>query len=249
MMLQASRATALRALSTCALAALTLLTGCQQLSAPGLGFSRATNLEAASRNGSRVLAPTFVTSAYVALDENTAEVYLSDIPAERFLDARDDLAGASGSILHIHIFLVPSAGSTPIDTTACNITFRHLVLTGAGPTSRIDTLGLYAGGGFLLLRDEPGDESLGGRITGSNHRLTRSTPGFVDLLGSGTLNGSFSAPSDDALAKAMATKFELLARRLPAPVIPEDADTKPKAKAEADAKADADKKPDAPTAK
>jgi hypothetical protein len=235
-------------LTTCALAALTLLTACKQLTAPGLGFSRTTNLEAASRDGTKRLAPNFTTAAYLALDENTAEVYLSDIPAERFLDFKDDLDNpanpASGSILHIHVFLVPSAGNTPIDTTACNITFRHLVLTGASSTTSTPTaptMGLYAGGGFLLLRDDPGDDTLGGQITGSSHRLTRATPNFTDLLGSGTLNGSFSAPSNDLLAKAMASKFELLAQHLPQPVIPEDADTKPKPKAPAAADKDKSK--------
>jgi hypothetical protein len=53
--------------------------------------------------------------------------------------------------MHMHIFLIPEAGSTPIDRTACNVVFMNLVLTGKSTASAreaTDTpvMGLYAGG-------------------------------------------------------------------------------------------------------
>jgi hypothetical protein len=177
-------------------------------------------LEATSLDGGKRLAPALSTAAYLALDENTADVYLSDLPRARFTDPRDSLADAAGSIVHVHVFLVPQAGSTPIDPTACNVTIRHLVL--AGPSGGIreasDTprMGLYAGGGFFLPQGDLGEGTVGGSVREASHRLTRATPGFTDLLGPGTLSGRFNAREDEDLARAMRAKLELLVARLPA---------------------------------
>ncbi len=179
-------------------------------------------LTAMSTDGAKSLAPDFTTAAYTAIDGDTADIYLSDLPRERFTNPRDTLADCSGSILHLHIFLVPQAGQTPIDSTACNLTVRQLVLTKNAPQG----MGLYGGGGFLLPRGELGSGDIGGSINAASHRLTRSTPGFNDLLGPGIISGRFSAPQDDQLAQQMATKLETLIGKLPA-LTTEDADLMP----------------------
>ncbi len=185
-------------------------------------------LTATSGDGTKSLAPNFTTAAYMSTDADTADVYLSDIPRERFADPRDSLAGADGSIMHLHIFMVPEAGQTPIDSTACNLTVRQLVLAtaeGAGPKSAPIT-GLYGGGGFMLPYGTFGSGTISGSINAASHRLTRSAPGFKDLLGPGTLTGRFSAPQDEQLAQQMAAKFGTLVMKLPS-VSTEDADLKP----------------------
>lgn len=197
-----------------ALAALAALPGCSLFRHEAGG-----ELTARSSMGDKQLSPTFITAAYAPIDQNSAEVYLSDLPAERFLDQRDRLADASGSIVHMHVFLYPSAGDTPIDSTACNVTVRHLILAGKPEgvaASDTPLMGLYAGGGFWNPRDDIGDDNLGGSLTGASHRLSRATPGFIDPLGSGELSGRLTARRDEELARAMSSKLELLVRRLPA---------------------------------
>lgn len=188
-------------------------------------------LTATSTDGSHVLAPDYTTAAYSFVDENTAEVFLSDLPRERLSDPRDTLAGAQGVILHVHIFLDPSPGDTPIDATACNVTLRQLVLAGSGDDQKsrrpAPTMGLYAGGGFVLLRGNIGDSTLTGSLSGGSFRLTRSTPGFNDRLGSSAITGRFSCTQDTDLAKALAVRFESLVRTMPAPVIEPDPTIKP----------------------
>lgn len=226
-------------------AGITALSGCSMFRADTGGV-----LTATSASGSRSLAPSFATAAYFATDANTADIYLSDLPIERFESGKDTLADATGTIVHLHVFLVPSAGDTPIDQTACNITIRQLVLTGtpqAHGRNEIPTMGLYAGGGFVLPTGTFGEGSIGGSINSASIRLTRSTSGFNDLLGPGSLSGRFNAPQDDDLAQAMSRKFEYLVNRMPPPAMTVEkeqppvlrvndkpaADTKPDAKAPA----------------
>jgi hypothetical protein len=172
-------------------------------------------LTAASTDGSKSLAPNFTTAAYAAIDADTADVYLSDLPRERFADPRDALTECSGCILHLHIFLVPEAGQTPIDTTACNLTVRQLVLHGSAKGGAAPVMGLYGGGGFMIPHGTFGTGDISGSIGAASHRLTRSSPNFIDLLGSGTISGRFSAPLDEQLAGQMAAKLETLVMGLP----------------------------------
>lgn len=202
------------------------------LALPGCALFRAEPggvLTAVSTDGTRSLAPAFTTAAYSFTDENTAEVFLTDLPRERFDDPRDTLAGAQGIILHMHVFLDPSPGDTPIDATACNVTIRQLVVAGSPDQTKpaVPTMGLYAGGGFVLLRGSIGDASLSGSMTGGSYRLTRSTPGFVDRLGAGQIAGRFSATQDPDLARALSARFESLVRKMPAPAMEPDPTIKP----------------------
>ncbi len=201
-----------------------LMAGCGLFRADAGGV-----LTASSTDQTRALAPTFSTAVYSYTDENTAEVFLSDIPQERLDDPRDTLAGAEGVLLHLHVFLDPSPGDTPIDATACNATVRSLVLTGKALESAppVPAMGLYAGGGFVLLRGSIGDGSLSGSVTGGSYRMTRSTPAFADRLGSGSITGRFSATLDPDRARMLSARFESLVRRMPAPPIEPEPGLKP----------------------
>lgn len=162
---------------------------------------------------SRVIAPTFTTSVYLPVDPQTAEVYLTDLPLDRLRDGKDTLEGLSGHILHIHLFLLPSAGSTPIDQTACNITLRHIVIA-QGEGKDQSAIGLYSGGGFVLPAGTIGDDRIGGSISGSSHRLVKASARFNDPLGSGAITGRFDAQRNDDAARALGSRIESLARTL-----------------------------------
>jgi hypothetical protein len=190
--------------------ALATLTGC-------LGDS--TNLRLEAILDEAVVSPDFRVRSYIPKDMNTADLYLSDIPTERLLDPSDSLADAVGSIVHIHLFLVPIAGSTPIDSTACNATVRHVVLAGPrGPALDRPAVGVYGGGGFLLPDDTPGARSFSGDLFDATMKLTHATPGFIDRLGASRMRGEFAVRRDDALSAALADRLaDLLASAQPIP--------------------------------
>ncbi len=183
-------------------------TGCSLLHASPGGV-----LTLSGADGSHTFAPDYSVAAYRSVDADTFDVYLSDLPRERLTNHGDHLAGASGNLVHVHIFLTPDAGNTPIDTTACNFTVRHLVL--ASGTAEAPIMGLYAGGGFVATSGSLLGGSISGAVSAASERLSRSTPGFKDLLGSASLSGRFGAPEDEQLADAMSGKLELLLSSLP----------------------------------
>ncbi|MBL8762643.1 MAG: hypothetical protein JNM07_00050 [Phycisphaerae bacterium] len=147
-------------------------------------------------------------AAYSTPDASTADLYLTDLPLNRLQNPNDSLADVSGSLVHVHLFLVPKAGSTPIDATACNATVRQLVFAQG-------VLGLYAGGGFFNPSGDPGDPELAGSMRGASLRLARSSPGFADRLGPVTLAGTFGAPRSEGLARNLAARMEALIGALP----------------------------------
>ncbi len=174
-----------------------------------IGTSTNLKLEAILDTGT--VKPEFQVRTYVPRDKNTADVYLSDIPTERLLDPNDTLADAVGSIVHIHIFLVPVAGSTPIDPTACNATVRQVLLAGPrGPEGKLPAIGVYGGGGFLLPDESPGSRSFSGDLFDATLKLTHATPGFVDRLGAARMSGDFAARRDDGLSAGIAARLDAL---------------------------------------
>lgn len=179
-----------------------LLPGCRTFSGQPGG-----DLSIQGLNTHTSLLPNIRTAAYKRLDDNTADLYFSDLPEDRLLDTGDRLTGVSGSIIHIHYFLTPSAGNTPIDETACNITIRHILLaSGEGGQAS----GIYGGGGFLFPSGTPGDSLFGGTIRAATHRLLQSSPNFNDALGVAALNGKVLAPEDETLADAIGGKMRML---------------------------------------
>jgi len=189
------------------------LPACSRITRPG------GDLEIHSLQSPATLTPAIRTACYRRIDSGSADLYFSDLPESRLADADDDLAGASGSILQIHLFLEPSAGNTPIDDTACNAIVRHVVLAqGAATTgAAAEVVGVYGGGGFFYPSGSVGDEVFGGSIRDGTHRLTASTPGFKDLLGPASLEGKLVAARDDDLALAIQSQLERLIRKTKSP--------------------------------
>lgn len=175
------------------------------------------SITAASVDGASVFSPMFTTAVYRPVDPQTAEIFLTDLPISRLSDSKDRLGDAAGSIVHVHLFLVPSAGNTPIDITACNVTIRHVLLAGKPKgiaASDTPAMGLYAGAGFVQPSDTIGEDRIDGSLTGASHRIVRSSAGFADLIGTGTLSGTFGAVRDDALARTLAGRMETLIREM-----------------------------------
>lgn len=162
-----------------------------------------------SSDGSRTLRPAYSTAVYMPDDVAAAEIYLTDLPGARLTDPADDLAGLSGSIVQIRMFLVPRAGDTPIHDTACNITMRHIVLS-ATDADQKPLIGVYGGGGFLLPGGKPGDKSISGSLSEVTLRMLSASEGFADLLGPAEASGRFSARQDPKLARGLAARAQRL---------------------------------------
>lgn len=142
--------------------------------------------------------------AYIDRDTNTADIYLTDFSRAE-LAADTPLGDVTGTILHVHMFMRPRPGRTPIETTASTVSFRCAVIAGG-------QVGVYGGGGFLFPSGEPGDASFGGIIRNASARLLAGTPGFVDRLGAARLDASLNAPRDPALAKLIDRRLDLALR-------------------------------------
>lgn len=158
--------------------------------------------------GDRALVPAFSTVVYTSPDQNTADVYLTDLPLERVGDPVDPLRDVEGSVVHIHIFLVPHAGRTPIDPSACNASVRHAVMAGG-------VAGLYGGGGFVYPDGRPGRPAFSADVSEATLRLLRASPGFTDRLHTAVISGGFSARKDEAAAGAIAQRLQQLIGELP----------------------------------
>lgn len=143
--------------------------------------------------------------AYTSTDANSADVYMTDLPAT-VLEPNADLSGLSGNITHLRMFIDPDPGRTPIDPTACSVTVRHIVIANG-------EVGVYGGGGFTN-PGSPGDSTFSGTVRGATLRLVAASPGFRDLLGATEFEGGFSAKKDAKLARRLEARFRSL---LPAP--------------------------------
>ncbi len=151
--------------------------------------------------------PRFPTRAYTSTDEDTADIYLTDLSADDLTALFEDPAGSgvSGQIIHMHMFVRPKPGRTPIASTAISATVRYVIIAEG-------RVGLYSGAGFLFPSGKPGDNVLGGSISKADLRLERATPGFVDRLGPAHLSTSFNAVLDEPLADELHRRLEVLAQ-------------------------------------
>jgi hypothetical protein len=152
------------------------------------------------------LAPRLITRAYAFEDENAVDIYLSDLAPEQLAVPWDNAGQPVGQIIHIHMFIRPQPGRTPIEPDALNATIRHTILAPDG------AIGVYAGGGFLLPATRAGSGEFVGTIASGTLRLDAATPNFMDALGPSSFKASFSVRQDDELASRLAARSAESAR-------------------------------------
>ncbi len=153
-----------------------------------------------------MISPTFTTIAYTARGVESADIYLTDLsPAD--LDPGTPLDSITGHLIHIHVFLIPKAGKTPIDRNASNVTVRHIVFVRGA-------IGMYAGGGFLLTQGRPGDATFGGSLRDATLKVVDMSPTFHDALGAGRMRGVVRAPLDEGAASRIASRLDDVIARL-----------------------------------
>ena len=149
------------------------------------------------------LRPKLITRTYTAQDENTVDIYLSDLTPEQLGApfSEDPAKRPVGQIVHIHMFIRPSPGKTPIEPQASNCSIRHLILA-PGAT------GLYGGGGFLLPSGAAASGTFAGSISAGTLKLQSATPTFHDALGPTALRASFKVKENRELALTIARRLE-----------------------------------------
>lgn len=153
------------------------------------------------------LRPRFTEVAYLHEDENTADIYFTDLPRSA-LQPGSDLSEVSGHIVHVHMFMRPRAGRTPIDPDASTAAVTHVVIARG-------RVGVYQGGAFLQPSGPPGDDRWRGRIRGGTVRLEHASEGFRDQLGASQLSSSFVAANDRSTARLIERRLRELLRETP----------------------------------
>jgi hypothetical protein len=134
------------------------------------------------------LAPTLTHGWFHAADENSADLYLTDLPPQT-LTSLDALSTATGNIVHVRMLVHPRAGRTPIEPTALSAAVVHVVLAGG-------QIGVYEGGGFFQPSGHATERTFGGSIVGGTMHQGAATPGFSDRLGASQLSAGVRAERD-----------------------------------------------------
>jgi hypothetical protein len=149
--------------------------------------------------GGAVFTADLPTRVYTSTDRNSADFYLTDLPAAVWMGGAD-VSTIDGVMIHVHMFLAPKAGRTPISADASTCVIRVLVLSNG-------ELGVYGGGGFLAHAGGAGGQTFGGSVARASVRLTRATPGFEDPLGPASFAGTVAATRDEKQATLMGRAF------------------------------------------
>ena len=147
------------------------------------------------------------TRAYTYHDDNTADIYLTDLSDAQltsFFQKDADWSAISGTLVHVHLFLDPKPGKTPIEPTAATASIRYAIVS-AGQ------IGIYDGAGFMLPGEKPGKDSISGSFAAAPLRLSRATAGFNDPLTPARLELSFDAKLDDLAAPELQARLDALA--------------------------------------
>ncbi|MBL4591558.1 MAG: hypothetical protein JKY96_06315 [Phycisphaerales bacterium] len=184
------------------LAVLCATSGCSNFRVGGSGGSGTMS----SESSSTLFKASLPTRAYTSKDANTADIYLTDLSDEDltiFFQSETNWTSLSGSMVHIHLFLNPKPGKTPIESTAANATIRYIILVDG-------QIGVYDGAGFILPSKKIGKKTLAGTLRNAPAQLTRKTTGFSDLLGITRIDLSFSAKRNAPKADALADRLNAL---------------------------------------
>ena len=181
-----------------------LLTRLLPVLALALAGCQGSNIRIESSQTPYFLAPDIYRAVYTYRDENEVDVYLTDLDPEdlRRLPDGSYPTPPPGQITHIHLFLRPWPGRTPIDPTAANTTVRHAVFA---PAAQV---GVYAGGGFLLPRSTAESGRFDARMINATLVLRQASERFDDRLGPVRMRGTIRANHDERTARILAAALE-----------------------------------------
>lgn len=177
-----------------------LLLGCCLLAACGVGPDRV-RIQSVSRDRagtSLVHRPTIV--AYRTEGDVHAEILATDLAIED-LDPARGFEGVRGQITRVRMFAVPIAGRTPVSSSAGNTVIQHVVINDG-------VLAVYGGSGLLRPDARPGAGTLAGTLRNGTLRLTRSSRGVVDPIGTADVDLALTATLDAALAALIAARLD-----------------------------------------
>jgi hypothetical protein len=188
------------------LAALTALPACSSLRGGGGSGGSSSIFSDYNEN---VFSASFTTKAYTYDDDNTADIFLTDLTDEEltaFFAPNADWSTFSGTLVQVHLFLDPKPGKTPIEPTAASASIRYTIFSQG-------EIGIYDGAGFMLLGNKVGKDSVGGTIRSAPLRLTRSTANFADLFGIAKIDLEFGVDLNDPVASELRARIDAAAAK------------------------------------
>ena len=192
--------------ATLTLSLLLPLTGCNAIRGGGGSGGSSTIISDANE---KIFKTSFPTKAYTFHDDNTADIYLTDLSNTEltaFFAPDADWTTISGTLVQIHLFLDPKPGKTPIEHTAATASIRYAIIAQG-------EIGIYDGAGFMLPGAKPGNDAIGGNIQSAPLRLTRKTSQFEDLFGAAKINLNFNAKINDPAAAELRARLDALAAK------------------------------------
>ena len=173
-------------LSVITLVAISIVSACELIKPVG-------SMRAQSLNADPVAIDAKYSTAFYAHGGSLESSFiLSDVPLEILLKSKV----SNGHILHVQMLWVPKPGSTPMDSSATNVSIRYIIMSDG-------ELGLYTGAGFALPQDKMGSDLVTIDLRNAYLTLTDSTSGFVDLLSPASLTGDFTATLNDQRTRQM----------------------------------------------
>jgi hypothetical protein len=165
---------------------LTAVAGCTAGGPPG-------SLRAESLGTNPVVLPgNYVTAIYADHDSTQTSFFLADVPISEILSGEV----TRGSVVHLDLLWVPQAGSTPMDSSATNVSIRLVVFADG-------ELGVYGGAGFALPKGKAGADTMGLELRDASLTLLESTERFVDLLSPARLTGRVTARLNEQRTRQM----------------------------------------------
>lgn len=187
-------------MNTSRMARLALILACCAMTACGVGPDRVRIQSIRDASGGASLTHRPVIVAYRSTGETQAEILATDLTIDD-LDPARGFEGVQGQITRVRMFAVPIAGKTPLSSAAGNTVIQHLVINDGA-------LAIYGGSGLLRPNAKPGSDTLGGVLVNGTLRLTRSTPGVVDPLGTASIDLGLTATRDPALTAIIAARLD-----------------------------------------
>ncbi len=125
-------------------------------------------------------------AVYARLGSTETSFFLTDIPLEDLMEGNV----TTGMVVHLDLLWQPSAGHTPMDRSATNISVRYIVFADG-------EVGIYGGAGFAMPRGKLGKGAMSLTLRDASLTLLDSTDGFVDLLSPARLTGTVTASLDE----------------------------------------------------